>query len=59
MNTNVTHFSKHMDKMIQVIDFTETSVSSLWEMLTSSPWCKTILIIRNLIALFLLFFLHL
>ena len=45
MNTNVTHFSKHMDKMIQVIDSTETSVSSLWEVLTSTPWCKTILII--------------
>ena len=45
--------------MIQAMDSPEASVTSLWEMLTSSPWWKTILIIIILIVLFLLFSLHL
>ena len=56
MNTNVTHFSKRMDKMIQAMDSPETSVTSLWEMLISSPRWTTILIIINEIVLFILFF---
>ena len=55
MSTNVTHFTKHMNKMIQAMDSPEASVTSLWETLTSSPWWKTILIIIILIVLFLLF----
>ena len=55
MSTNVTYFTKHMNKMIQVMDCPEASVTSLWEMLTSSPWWKTILIVKILIVLFLLF----
>ena len=41
--------------MIQAMDSPEASVTSLWEMLTSSPWWKTILIIIILIVPFLLF----
>ena len=55
MSTNVTHFAKHMNKMIEAVDTPEASVASLWEMLTSSPWWKTILITIILIVLLLLF----
>ena len=55
MSTNVTHFTKHMNKMIEAMDTPEASIASLWEMLTSSPWWKTILIRVILIVLFLLF----
>ena len=55
MSTNVTHFTKHMNKMIQAMDAPEASIASLWEMLTSSPWWKTILITIILIVLLLLF----
>ena len=55
MSTNVTHFTKHMNKMIQALDSPEASVTSYWETLTSSPWWITILIIIILIVLFLLF----
>ena len=41
--------------MIQAMDSPEASFTSLWEMLTSSPWWKTILIVKILIVLFLLF----
>ena len=54
-STNITHFTKHMNKMTQAVDIPETSISSLWEMLTSSSWWKTILIALILIVLFLLF----
>ena len=55
INTNVTHFTKHMNKMIEAMDTPEASFASLWEMLTDSPWCTTILITIILIDLFLLF----
>ena len=55
MSTNVTHFTKHMNKMIGAMNTPEASIASLWEMLTSSPWWTTILIIIILIVLFLLF----
>ena len=55
INTNVTHFTKHMNKMIEAMDTPEASFASLWEMLTDSPWCTTILITIILIVLFLLF----
>jgi len=55
MSTNVTHFTKHMNKMIEAMDTPEASIASLWEMLTSSSWWKTILITIILIVLFLLF----
>ena len=55
MSTNDTHFTKHMNKMIQAMDAPEASIASLWETLTSSPWWKTILITIILIVLFLLF----
>ena len=55
MNTNVTHFTKHMNKMIEAMDTPEASIASLWEMATSPPWWKTILITIILIVLFLLF----
>ena len=55
MNTNVTYFTKHMNKMIGAMDTPEASVASLWETLTSSPWWTTILIIIILIVFFLLF----
>ena len=38
MSTNVTYFTKHMNKMIQAMDPPGASVTSLWETLTSSPW---------------------
>ena len=41
--------------MIEAMDTPEASIASLWEMLTSSPWWKTILITIILIVLFLLF----
>ena len=44
MSTNVTHFTKYITKMIGAVDTPEASIASLWEMLTSSPWWKTILI---------------
>ena len=55
MSTNVTHFTKHMNKMIEAMDTPEASIASHWEMLTSSSWWKTILITIILIVLFLLF----
>ena len=55
MSTNVTHFTKHMNKMIGAMDTPEASIASLWETLTSSPWGKSILITIILIVLFLLF----
>ena len=55
MSTNIIHFTKDMNKMIQAMDSPEATVTSLWETLTSSPWWKTILIIIILIVLFLLF----
>ena len=55
MSTNVTHFTKHMNKMIEAMDTPKASIASLWEMLTSSPWWKTILITIILIVLFLFF----
>ena len=55
MSTNVTHLTKHMNKMIGAMDTPEASIASLWERLTSSPWWKTILITIILIILFLLF----
>ena len=36
MSTNVTHFTKHMNKMTQAMDTPEASIASLWETLTSS-----------------------
>ena len=38
MSTNVTHFTEHMTKMIGAMDTPETSIASLWERLTGSPW---------------------
>ena len=38
MNANVTHFTKHMTKMIGAMATPEASIASPWEMLTSSPW---------------------
>ena len=55
MSTDVTHFTKHMAKMTGAMDTPKASIASLWEMLTSSPWWKTILITIILIVLFLLF----
>ena len=55
MSTNVIHFTKNMNKMIQATGAAKASVTSLWEDLTSSPWWKTILIIIILTVLFLLF----
>ena len=55
MSTNVSHFTKHVNKMIQAMGTPEASVASLWETLTSSPWWKTILIEIILTVLFLLF----
>ena len=37
MSTNVTHFTKHMNKRIGTMATPEALVASLWEMLTSSP----------------------
>ena len=36
MSTNVTHFTKCMNKMIQAMDSPEASITSLWETLSSS-----------------------
>ena len=55
MNTNVSHFTKHMNKMIGAMDTPEASIASLWGTLTCSAWWKTILITRILIVLFFLF----
>ena len=55
MSTNVTHFVKYMNKMIEAMDILEDSIASLWEMLTSYPWWKAILITIVLIILFLYF----
>ena len=52
---NVTHFTKHMNKMIEAMDTPEASIASLWETLTRSSGWTTILITIILIALFLLF----
>ena len=54
-STNITHFTKHINTMIQAVDDPEASVALLWEMLTSSTWWKTILIAIILTFLFLLF----
>ena len=56
MNTNVTHFTKHMNNVVQAMDTPEASIASLWEMLTSSPWWITIQIAIVLMILFLLFY---
>ena len=37
MSTSITHFTKHMTKMIGAMDTPEASTVSLWETLTSSP----------------------
>ena len=47
--------TKQMAKMIGAMDTPEASIASFWEMLTCSPWWKTILITIILIVLFLLF----
>ena len=54
MSTRVTHFTKHMNKMIGPMDTPEASIASLLEIVTCSPWWKTILITIILIFLFLL-----
>ena len=54
-STHVTHFTKHMNRMIEAMDTPEASIASLWETLSSSPWWTTILITIILIVLFLLF----
>ena len=59
MSTNVSNFTKYMNKMIEAMDTPKASITSLWEMLTSSPWWKTILIVIILTVLFLLFASHL
>ena len=43
-STNVTHFTKHMNRMIGAMDIPEASIASFLETLTSSPWWGTILI---------------
>ena len=55
MSTNVTQFTKHMNKIIQAMDTHETSTASLWGKLTSSPWWKTFLLAIILIVPLLLF----
>ena len=55
MRNNVTHFTKHMNKVIEAMDTPEASIASFWAMLTSAPWWKTILITIILTVLFLLF----
>ena len=47
--------TKQMAKMIGAMDTPEASIASFWEMLTSAPWWKTILLTIILIVLFLLF----
>ena len=44
MSTNVTHFTKHTNKMTGAMDIPEASIASFLETLTSSPWWGTILI---------------
>ena len=55
MSTNVTHFIKYMNKMIEATDILEASIALLWGMLTRYPWWKAILITIVLIILFLFF----
>ena len=55
MSTDATHFTECMTMMIGAMETPEASVASLWEMLTSSPWWKTILMTIILIVLFFLF----
>ena len=55
MSTNVTHFTRHMNKITGAMDTPEASIASLWETFTSSPWWKTILITIIMVVLFLLF----
>ena len=55
IRTKVTHFTKHMNKLIGAMDTPEASIASLLETLASSPWWTTILITIILIVLFLLF----
>ena len=38
MSTNVTHFTKHTNKMIEAMATSEAAIASLWETLISSPW---------------------
>ena len=38
MSTNVIHFIKHMNKMIEAMATSEAAIASLWETLISSPW---------------------
>ena len=56
MSTDVTHFTKHMTKMIGAMETPEASIDSLWETVTSSPWRKTILMTIILIVLFFFLF---
>ena len=37
MSTDVTHFTKHMNRMIEAMDTPEASIASLWETLARSP----------------------
>ena len=55
MSINVTHFTKHVNKMIKAMDIPEASISSLWKTLISSSWGKTILVTIILFVLFLMF----
>ena len=55
MSTDATHFSECVTMMIGAMETPEASIASLWEMLTSSPWWKTILMTILLIVLFVLF----
>ena len=55
MSTDATHFSECVTMMIGAMETPEASIASLWEMVASSPWRKTILITIILIVLFLLF----
>ena len=52
MSINVTHFTKHMNMIIQAMDTPKASVTSLWEMPTSSPRWKAILIVIILTVVF-------
>ena len=38
MSTNVTHFTKHTNKMIEAMATSEAATALLWETLISSPW---------------------
>ena len=49
-STHVTHFTKHMNRMIEAMDTPEASIASLLETLASSPWWTTILITIILIV---------